>query len=294
MIPPVVGLREITSATSLDIAVWNLTMIVGPLIAGFVLARFGLAAVYGVGAAGHLIALAMMFGLARQPAETTHDDRFGFSAIRKGLSYMRGRRVLQGLLWMDLIAMVFGMRRALFPILASQQFGRGPEVVGLLMAAIPAGALAVSLTAGWIRRLHRQGLGFVIAVTLWGAAITLFGMSGANLALGLVLLALAGGADIVAAILRTTIIQHSVPDHVRGRVWGINFVVLNGGPRLGDMTAGMTAAMWGATPSVIAGGLVALLGVGVYAMAVPEIAAYTDPEGVDTVDDRPAPVRGEG
>jgi hypothetical protein len=101
----------------------------------------------------------------------------------------------------------------------------------------------------------------------------------------LLLLAIAGGADIVAAILRSTIIQHEVPDAVRGRVWGVNFLVLNGGPRLGDMTAGITASGWGATASVVVGGLAAFLGVGAYALAAPELRRYTASGGLASTDD---------
>jgi hypothetical protein len=179
--------------------------------------------------------------------------------------------------------MTLGMRRALFPILAAQQFHRGPQAVGLLLAAIPAGALVVTLSAGWLGRIRRQGLGFVAAALVWGAGVALFGLSGGNLTLGLLLLATAGGADIVAAILRASIIQHEVPGFVRGRVWGINFLVLNGGPRLGDMTAGMTAAAWGPTTSVVVGGVAALVGVSAYAIAVPQLTRYTSAEGIDPI-----------
>jgi MFS family permease len=293
MIPPVVERVDLTTAITLDTVAWNVTMILGPILGGFVLAKFGLAAVYGSGALAHLVTLVMMLRLSRQPADKHRDGRLGFSAIRHGFAYMRPRPVLKGLLWIDLIAMAFGMRRALFPILAVQQFGRGPEVVGLLMAAIPAGALAMSLTAGWLEHVHRQGLGLVAAAAVWGAAVAAFGLSGANLWLGLLLLAVAGGADVVAAILRATIIQHEVPEFVRGRVWGINFLVLNGGPRLGDMTAGMTAAAWGATFSVVAGGVAALIGTGVFAVCVPELTRYTSAQGIDPVDDGQTALRGE-
>lgn len=293
MIPPIVHREELTTAMTLDVVVWNVTMILGPLVGGFVLARFGLTAVYATGAVGHAIALLTMLPIRRQPGDQHREGRLGLAAIRHGFAYMRPRPVLKGLLWIDLIAMAFGMRRALFPILAVQQFGRGPEVVGMLMAAIPAGALAVSLTAGWLTNVHRQGLWLVMAAAVWGAAVAAFGLSGARLWLGLLLLAIAGGADIVAAILRATIIQHEVPESVRGRVWGINFLVLNGGPRLGDMTAGMTAAVAGAAFSVVAGGLASLVGAGLFAVAVPELTRYTSDDGIDPLGEATTPLRGE-
>lgn len=293
MIPPVVDRDELTTAMTLETVVWTTTMIIGPIVGGAILGRFGLSAVYGFGVTCHAIAILAMVPLRRQPPRREGEEgRLGLAAIRHGFAYLRPRPVLKSLLWIDLIAMVFGMRRVLFPILAVEQFGRGPEAVGLLMAAIPAGALVVSLTGSWLVHVDRQGLGVVLAAAAWGAAIALFGISGDHLWLALLLLAIAGGADIVAAILRATIIQHEVPDAVRGRVWGINFLVLNGGPRLGDLTGGLMATAWGATVSVVAGGLAALVGTVLYALAAPELPRYTSEDSIDPVED-PAPWRAE-
>jgi MFS family permease len=293
MIPPVVARREITTAMTLETVVWTTAMIVGPIVGGAILDRFGLTAVYLSIVVLYVVTVAVLLPVRPQPTRRDGEaGRLGLSAIRQGFGYLRPRPVLKGLLWIDLIAMVFGMRRVLFPILAVEQFGRGPQVVGLLMAAIPAGALAVSLTGNWLVNVHRQGQGLVIAAGIWGAAITLFGLSGDHLSLALLLLAIGGGADIVAAILRATIIQHEVPASVRGRVWGINFLVLNGGPRLGDLTGGLMASAWGATVSVVAGGLAALVGTGLYALAVPELPRYTAEDAIMPVED-PAPWREE-
>lgn len=293
MIPPVVERDDLTTAMTLETSVWNITMILGPIVGGAILGWFGLSAVYAFGVACHAITIVAMVPLRRQPPCGEREERrLGLAAIRHGFEYLRPRPVLRGLLWIDLIAMGFGMRRALFPVLAMAQFGRGPEAVGLLMAAIPAGALVVSLTGNWLPSVHHQGAGVVIACAIWGAAIALFGMSGDHLGLALLLLAIGGGADIVAAILRGTIIQREVPTVVRGRVWGINFLVLNGGPRLGDFTGGLAASAWGATFSVVAGGLAALVGTGLYALAVPGLPRYTAEDSIDPVED-PAPWRGE-
>ncbi len=286
MIPPVVDQHELTTAMTLETIVWTATMIVGPLLGGLIAGRVGLAAVYLAAVACYALALALMLPLRRQlPHPEGTEGRLGVNAIRRGFSYLRPRPVLRALLWIDLIAMVLGMRRVLFPVLAVRQFGSGPEAVGLLMAAIPAGALAVSLTGNWLTRVRREGVGLVVAATTWGGAVALFGLSGDRIWLGLVLLAVGGGADIVAAILRATIIQREVPAPIRGRVWGINYLVLNGGPRLGDLVGGLTASAWGATFSVVAGGLATMAGIALYALAVPELARYRADDRVDPVED---------
>lgn len=293
MIPPVVERADLTTAMTLEILIWNTTMVVGPIVGGAILARFGLPAVYGFAVACYAITVLTMLPLRRQPPRREDaEGRLGVAAIRHGIAYVRSRPILKGLLWIDFIAMAFGMRRSLFPILAIEQFGRGPEAVGLLMAAIPAGALVVSLTGSWLASVRRQGLGLVLAAAVWGAAVFGFGISGDRLWLALLLLAIGGGADIVAAILRATIIQHEVPAPVRGRVWGINFLVLNGGPRLGDLTGGLVASAWSPAFSVVTGGLLALVGAGLYALAVPELPRYTSEDGIDPVED-PASLRRE-
>jgi MFS family permease len=286
MIPPIVDRTELTTAITLEVVVWNVTMIGGPIVGGLILQGSGVAAVYGFALVCHLLTLATMVPLRRQPAERDGEtERLGMASIREGLRYLRPRPTLKGLLWIDFIAMVFGMRRSLFPILAIEQFGRGAGAVGLLMAAIPAGALAVSLTGSWLAHVRHQGRGVIAAAVVWGAAITAFGMSGDHFLLALLFLAAAGGADIVAGILRSSIIQHEVPGSVRGRVWAINFLVLNGGPRLGDLTGGLSASVFGATPSVVAGGLASVAGTLLYAHAVPEVPRYTADDILDPIEE---------
>ncbi len=275
MIPPIVGQDQVTAAMALELVIWNTTMILGPIIGGIIVARWGLVAVYSLGVAGYGVATIAQVPIRSQPATNRElEAPPGAAAIREGFAYLRPRRVLRALFVVDVVAMVFGMRRALFPLLATEQFHRGPEVVGLLMAAIPIGALVVSATAGWLTRAQRQGLVALLAMACWGAAVALFGTSGSHLWLGLLLLAAAGGADIVTVIVRATIIQRTVPDSLRGRISGINFMVGAGGPRLGDLQAGLAAAAFGPFFSVVSGGIACVIGAAVIALWVPELARY--------------------
>ena len=174
----------------------------------------------------------------------------------------------------DLIAMIFGMPAALFPVLAATQFDRGPEVVGLLFAAPAVGALAQVLLSGSVVRIRRQGEAVIWAVAGWGAAIAAFGLVGANLALAMVFLAIAGAADVVSAIFRSTILQVTVPDRLRGRLSGIFSLVVTGGPKLGDVEAGLVATWFTPAISVVTGGVACILGAVIAAFAYPELRRY--------------------
>ncbi len=168
----------------------------------------------------------------------------------------------------DVNAMVFGMPRALFPALAATVFGGGATTVGLLYAAPGAGALLGALTTGWVGRVRRQGLAVICAVIVWGAAIAGFGVA-RWLPLALVLLAVAGWADVLSAVFRNTIIQFAGPDGMRGRLMGVQMAVVAGGPRLGDLEAGAVATAFGDTASVVSGGLACVVGAFAVARALP-------------------------
>ena len=154
------------------------------------------------------------------------------------------------------------------PALAASVFGGGASTLGFLYAAPGAGALAGALTTGWVSRIQRQGLAVIIAVIGWGAAITCFGLV-SWLPLALVLLAAAGCADVISAVFRSTIIQLAVPDALRGRLAGLQIAVVTGGPRVGDLEAGVVATAFGNTVSVVSGGLACIAGALLLARALP-------------------------
>ena len=132
----------------------------------------------------------------------------------------------------------------------------------------------MTLASGSVTHLRRQGDAIVWAVVAWGAAITGFGLSGSHIVPALICLAIAGAADVVSAIFRSTILQVTVPDRLRGRLSGLHILVVTGGPRLGDFEAGLVAAWFTPTISVISGGLACILGAGIVAGAYPELRRY--------------------
>jgi MFS family permease len=198
----------------------------------------------------------------------------GWAAVKEGFAFVRGSRVLQSTFAIDLIAMIFGLPRALFPVLASTQFHRGAQVVGLLFSAPAAGALVGALTGGWVRHVHRQGFAVIWAVIGWGAAIVAFGLVGPHLPLAMLFLAVAGAADVISAIFRSTILQLAAPEELRGRLSGIHILVVTGGPRLGDLEAGTVAQVFSPTISVVSGGIACIVGAGLVAAAYPALRRY--------------------
>jgi MFS family permease len=281
MAPRLVGRDLMPSAAALNQVVWNGVGLLGPALGGIVIAHFGVPWAYGIDMVtyGAMFVAALM--IARMPPGV--DDAVvatGWTAVREGFSFVRASRLLQATFSVDLVAMIFGLPRALFPVLAVTQFHRGTEIVGLMFSAPAAGALLGAVTGGWVRHVEHQGMAVVFAVITWGAAIAAFGLSGSNLPLALGFLAIAGAGDVISAILRSTILQLSAPDELRGRLNSIHILVVTGGPRLGDLEAGLVAQWFNsATFSVVSGGLICIVGAIGVALGYPEFRRYrrTDP-----------------
>src|SRR5581483_3628342 len=271
MTPRLVGAGLLPAALALNQVIWNGTALVGPALAGIVIERFGLPVAYGIDLVTYLAMLGAAVLIRPMPPERGEGAATGWAAVREGFAYLRGRRVLQSTFVADIIAMIFGMPRALFPFLAGAQFHGGDTVVGLLFSAPAVGALVGALASGWVGRVRHQGRAVVWAVALWGAGI---GAVGDHLWLALGFLAFAGAADVISAVFRSTILQLSVPDSLRGRLSGIHILVVTGGPRLGDLESGLVAAAFTPMISVVSGGLLCIAGIGLLAALVPELRAY--------------------
>jgi MFS family permease len=276
MTPNMVGNDLLPQASALNQVMWNGAQVIGPAVGGIVVARAGLSWAYGIDVISYVAALLAVFALRPQPPVRAHDEEVetGWAAIRTGLRFLKGKPVLQSTFTVDIAAMVFGMPRVLFPVLAVDQFHRGAEVVGWLFSAVAVGAVLAALGSGWVRRVRRCGLAILVAVAIWGVAIAAFGLVGDNLALALVCLAVAGGADVISAVFRNTVQQLVVPDSLRGRMSAFNIFVVAGGPRVGDVEGGLVASAFSPMASVVSGGLLCVAGVGVIAALVPRFARW--------------------
>jgi len=268
-LPMILPAEELPAALALQQVLYQLSAVVGPAIAGLLIGKTSLSVVFGCDVASFgagLTAVALLPTLVPAGGGTPA----GWRSIAEGMRYLRGQRLLASTFIIDIDAMVFGMPRALFPALGTHFFGGGAGTVGLLFSAPAAGALLGALFTGWVSAVSRQGRAVVVSVIVWGAAITVFGLVPVLWA-GLLLLALAGAADVISAVFRNAILQSTVPDHLLGRLNGVFTAVVTGGPRLGDAEAGAVAAVGGAQTSVVSGGLACIAGVALLVWWVPEL-----------------------
>jgi MFS family permease len=269
--PRLVERDELPAASALVSFRMTFGALAGPALAGGLIAAIGLPATYGLDVATYAVSLVALVRMRAVPPPA-EADRPSLRGIVEGLRYAWSRPELLGTYFVDMAAMFFGIPEALFPAFA-KELGGGPGALGLLYAAPAAGALVASVTSGWVERVHRHGLAVIAAATVWGIAVVGFGLA-TSLVVALVLLGLAGFADMVSGIFRTTIWNQTIPDHLRGRLAGIEMVSYTSGPLLGNVEAGVVASFAGIRASAVSGGVLCVLSVGALAAALPGFRRY--------------------
>jgi MFS family permease len=300
LLPTIVPLRLLPAANSLNMTVMTLGAVVGPVIGGALIPLFGYQLLYVLDA---VFLFATLYAVIRLPSllpQKQEDTRSGFKGIIDGFRYLKMNTVVMVSLLVDIIAMVFGMPRALFPQIASETFDGPPEggiVFSLLFAALAGGSALAGIFSGWVSRVERQGLAVIVAIVMWGSAMTVFGLSlplASNLwLLGIVValcaLAVGGGSDIISSAFRSTMLQEAATDDMRGRMQGVFIVVVAGGPRIADVLHGSVAAVTNTTVASAGGGIAVIVLVLACAVIFPAFVRYRvdrgGPEHEVSVDD---------
>ena len=277
-----VPVHELPAAGALQATVAQTGMIIGPLLAGALIPVLGLPTLYLIDAIALFATLWAVWRLPAlpPPAQTEGSEsgggrRAGWRDVADGFRYIVAHRVLLLSFLADIIAMVFGMPRAVFPQLASHAYEPWGEgfALGLLFAAIPVGAVAGGLLSGVFSRARRHGLMVIVAVVAWGVAIAGFGLS-SSLWWAVGFLALAGVADMVSMVFRGAILQSAATDEMGGRMQGVFTAVVAGGPRLADLLHGTAGSLIGPRAAVTAGGLLVAGATLALAAAVPAFRRY--------------------
>ena len=293
VIPRLVSPALLPAANSLNMTVTMAGGIAGPLVAGMLIPITGLPVLYLIdticlfatlSAVVRLPSLAVEAAVAGVRAATP-----GLRSVVEGFTYLKTQPVLMMSFVVDIIAMVFGMPRALFPEIAAESFN-GPSEGGLafavLFAAIPAGSVIGGVLSGWVSRVSAQGRAVIVCIVVWGLGITGFGVAvgiageggpalrHAMLVVAVLMLVIGGAADMASAAFRSSMLQTAATDDVRGRLQGIFIVVVAGGPRIADVAHGASAAAVGTAAAAAGGGVLVVIGVVVAALAVPSFVRY--------------------
>ena len=284
LLPRILDKQLLPAANSLNMTVMQAGGIAGPLVGGALIPLVGFSWLYLLDTITLFATLGAVVGLPALPVMGATVTP-GIRAVIDGFRYLRTQPVLMMSFVVDIIAMVFGMPRALFPEMADIDFG-GPSEGGLafalLFAAIPLGAVVGGVLSGWVSRVERQGLAVIVAILVWGLAMIGFGVAAmlaphapaAMLGVAVLMLAIGGAADMASAAFRTSMLQSAAADEVRGRLQGIFIVVVAGGPRIADVAHGATAAATGAAVAAAGGGVLVVVFTVAAALAVPAFVRY--------------------
>jgi MFS family permease len=276
MMPRLAPAEKMPAVGALNSLKWQVAQIGGPILAGILFANFDIAWVFALDFATFAVSLACL-AMVRAIAPPEAADRPSLRSVVDGLKYAKSRPELIGTYLIDINAMFFAFPVALYLFIADDH--GGPEIVGLFYAALAVGAMLVTLTSGWTGRVHRHGLAVVVAAAAWGVGIVIFGLAD-SLWLALFGLVVAGAGDMISGLFRGAIWNQTIPDHVRGRLAGIEMLSYLTGPMLGQARSGLNAGWWGPARAVWVGGVLCVVGTGALAAALPAFLKYDSRDGL--------------
>ena len=280
IIPALVGLPLVPAANALNMMTFSVALMVGPVLGGVLVAAVGYAWTYSIDVVTFLAALYAVWRLPSLPPQraetaTASGTRWGLASVVEGLRFLGSRPNLRMTFLADIVAMTTAFPRALLPAIGAVVLGGGEAAVGVLLAAMAAGAFLAGLFSAPFTRLHAQGWGVYVSILVWGAAVAAFGgvvwwaqslpdgdpRLTLAFALAALCMAVGGTADSLSGVFRGSILQSATPDHLRGRLQGVFVVVVAGGPRLGELLTGGASVGLGEGPTLLAGGVLCMLGV---------------------------------
>jgi MFS family permease len=277
LVPHLVAPEHLTNAISLETIIWQVATIVGPALAGVLIGSLeqsgveAIGVVYGL-SAGLFIAAGFMLLFMHYRGQS-RSESISWRALKEGMRYTFQNSMIRGTMLLDFLATFFSSARTMLPIVASDLLGLGAAGYGLLATAQPIGALIAGSVMALRKEIPRQGVALLVSVAVYGAATAVFGIS-TSFALSYVMFALTGAGDTVSTVIRNTIRQVTTPDHLRGRMTGVNMIFANGGPQLGELEAGVVGAALGVPFAIVTGGIATVLLTGWIAWRYPRLRNY--------------------
>jgi MFS family permease len=271
IVQQIVNKEDFAAVGGLSTLKFSICMIAGPALGGLIIASCGIVATYLLDFVTFAISLSCLLAMRHIPKPQTNHDDSTWESLKSGFKYAASRQELLGTYFVDFVAMIFGMPMALFPAMAAS-FG-GASALGMLYSVPAVGALITSFFSGWANYIERHGLAVAISAGVWGVAIIFFGLA-SHFWLALLFLAIAGAADSVSGIFRSMMWNQIIPNDYRGRLSGIEMISYLSGPKLGDTEAGLIAAGFGITVSIVSGGILCVAGVVILSVLMPKFLNY--------------------
>ncbi|MFI9769264.1 MFS transporter [Streptomyces sp. NPDC052415] len=270
-VPRLLPKDQVAAGLALNQVSAQAMMLLGPALGGLFLGWFGIGVCYLIDALSFGLSFYGAFGLPELPPEG-EPSRAGLHGVLDGLRFLGGHRVVRGALVTDLAATVLAMPMSLFPLINEERFGGSPRTLGLFLSAVAVGGVAATALSGWVTRRARPGAVMLCGAAVWGAALAVFGLTSSAWA-GFGLLVVAGAADSVSVLSRTTIVQTRTPDALLGRVTAAEQIVGQAGPHLGNLRGGLVAGWSSGATALITGGILCVLAVAYVATTTPELRA---------------------
>jgi MFS family permease len=284
LVPRIVVHDMLPAASALEALRGNLGQVIGPPLAGILIATVGLPVTFGVDMATYLVSAAVLT-LMKPVPPAPNAEGVSLRAAVGGVRYAASRQDLLGSYLVDINAMFFGMPMALFPQIAAGL--GGPAVLGVLYTAPSVGSLLASVTSGWTRRVSHYGRAIAFAAAAWGVAIVAFGLA-PSVWVALLALAVAGAADMISGLFRMTLWNQTIPDGMRGRLAGIEMISYSSGPALGNLEAGVVGSLAGVRASVVSGGVLCVVGTIALSALLPRFWGFHAERGPAAAGDRTA------
>ncbi|HEY3993247.1 MAG TPA: MFS transporter [Ktedonobacteraceae bacterium] len=274
LFPQLIPREELANATTLFTLLWQVGTILGPMIAGVLLASFSIGFVYLANAASFLIVLiAVVLIQYREEGRSAQHEAFEWRKMLDGFHFVRQTQVIWGTMLIDFYATFFSSARTMLPLVADQLLHVGPQGYGLLATAQPIGAVITALVLATRKPIQRQGKILLISVALYGLATAVFGLS-TIFFLSYLLFALTGVGDTISTVIRGVIRQHLTPEELRGRMTAVQMILAMGGPQLGEVESGLLAAAMGTSLTIFTGGILTFLMIGWLAYRYPSLRTY--------------------
>ena len=268
--PALVGRERLAAAAALSGLAMQIGGIIGPALAGVLIAGPGLVFCYAIVLVGVLATPFLLYRLPALPPPPAATQMRARASFMEGIHFIRESKLLRGLLLIDLAAMVLATPLALLPEWGTLVLGGGPEAAGLLYSAPAIGATLAALTSGWTRTLAAPGRVLIAAVLMWGVSIVLLAL-GTSLWWAMASLIVLGAADTVSKILRAALVQRHTPDALLGRVSSLWMMQTSIGPAIGNMQVGFVARLLSAPLALLIGGTACVAAVGVVAATSPAL-----------------------